>query len=154
MFTNKIITLLGDSKEMASSKSKIISGFETITLKRTPCYGTCPVYDVIISANGEVKYNGEAFVEKTGYHRWTIQPDAIEALNGAILKYGYFSIEARDISTYVTCNPSCVTSVLMKDGAFKEFENHHGNDQYPERLKRFERKTDKIIGVKDYVGKG
>ncbi|MCK9401477.1 MAG: DUF6438 domain-containing protein [Bacteroidales bacterium] len=64
---------------MGSSKSKNISGFQTITLKRTMCYGTCPVYDMEISANGEVNYNGEAFVEKMGHHRWSIQPDAIKS---------------------------------------------------------------------------
>lgn len=51
-------------------------------------------------------------------------------------------------------NPSCITSVMMKDGAYREIDNFHGNDQYPERLKRFERKIDKIIGIKDYIGKG
>lgn len=134
--------------------NKNISGFKTITLKRTMCYGTCPVYDVEISANGEVNYNGEAFVEKMGQHRWSIQPDAINALNDAIKKFGYFSIKAKEITTDVTCNPSCITSVLMKDGTYREIDNYYGNDEYPEKLKQFERKIDKIIGVKDYIGKG
>lgn len=139
---------------MVSLKSKNISGFTTITLKRTMCYGTCPGYDVQISENGEVNYYGEAYVEKTGHHRWTIQPDAIDALNDAILKYGYFTIKAKEITTEVTDHPSCITSVLLEDRTYREIENYHGNDQYPERLKRFERKIDKIIGVKDYIGKG
>ena len=42
----------------------------------------------------------------------------------------------------------------MNDGAYKEFDNYHGNDQYPERLQRFERKIDTIIGIKEFVGKG
>jgi len=162
MFTNKIITLLGDMQEMVSlitkpndiSKSKNTSGFRTITIKRTMCYGTCPAYNVEINEDGEVNYYGEAFVEKTGYHRWTIQTDAIDALNDAILKYGYFTIKAKEITRDVTCSPSCITSVLMKDGAYREIENYHGNDQYPERLKRFEGKIDSIIGIRNYVGKG
>jgi len=139
---------------MAPSKTKNLSGFKTITLKRTPCYGTCPIYDVNISENGEVKYYGEHYVEKTGHHQWSIPPDAIDALNEAILKNGYFTIKAREITEMVTCNPSCITSVLMKDGAFQEFDNYHGDNQYPERLQRFERRVDKIIGIKAYVGKG
>lgn len=62
------------------------------------CYWTCPVYDVQIGANGEVNYNGEAYVEKMGHHEWFVHPDAINALNDAILKYGYFSIRAKDIT--------------------------------------------------------
>lgn len=139
---------------MVSSKSKKISGFKTITLKRTPCYGTCPVYNVEIYAYGEVSYYGEGYVEKLGHHWWTIPPDAIDALNDAIVEYGYFSIKAKEITKDVTCSPSCITSVLLKDGSYREIDNYHGNDQYPEKLKRFERKIDKIIGVKDYIGKG
>lgn len=137
---------------MGSSKIRNLSGFKTITLERTMCYGTCPVYDVEIRDNGEVKYNGKYFVEKEGPHRWTILPDAVDALNDAILKFGYFSIKAREITRDCTCNPSCITSVLMKDGAYREIDNYYGNDQYPEKLKRFERKIDNIIGVKEYVG--
>lgn len=118
------------------------------------CFGTCPVYDVQISENGEVNYHGEAFVEKTGHHKWSIQPETIDALNDAILKFNYFSIEAREITTLYTDAPSCLSSVLMKDGACKKINNYHGNDQYPERLQRFERQIDKIIGIKEYVGKG
>ena len=101
-----------------------------------------------------VSYHGEYFVEKTGHHSWSLLPTAIDALNDAVLKFNYFNIKAREIKESVTCSPSCITSVLMKDGAYKEFDNYHGNNQYPERLKRFERTIDKIIGVKEYVGKG
>lgn len=65
-----------------------------------------------------------------------------------------FTINAKEITRYVTCSPSCITSVLMKDGTYREIENYHGNDQYPERLKRFEGKIDSIIGIRNYVGKG
>ena len=37
-----------------------------ITMERTPCHGTCPVYKLTISGNGEVTYEGHNFVEVEG----------------------------------------------------------------------------------------
>lgn len=36
--------------------------FDYIRLKRTMCYGTCPVYNVTVDKEGNVKYEGEMFV--------------------------------------------------------------------------------------------
>ena len=37
-----------------------------IAIKRTPCYGTCPIYDMVLRNDGSVVYNGERYVEKEG----------------------------------------------------------------------------------------
>lgn len=37
-----------------------------IGLKRTPCFGTCPVYELVLNNDGSVVYKGERFVEKEG----------------------------------------------------------------------------------------
>jgi hypothetical protein len=132
---------------------KELSRFETITLERTMCYGTCPCYVVEIKSDGGVTYHGEHYVEKIGDHSWTIGVDAIEALNETIQKYGYFSIEARVPTDEMTCNPSCITSVRLEDGRFREIDNYYGNDQYPKKLQRLEKRIDEIIGVQEYIGK-
>lgn len=46
--------------------------FEYIKLRRTMCYGTCPVYSVVVDKEGDVNYNGEMFVYKNGEHNWKI----------------------------------------------------------------------------------
>jgi hypothetical protein len=117
------------------------------------CYGTCPVYVVEIHSDGRVIYEGEGFVEKTGHHEWTLDPDAVTALNGAIKRYGYFSFEAREPTEMITCSPSCITSVLLEDGTYREIDNYYGSDAFPVKLQRFETKIDDIIGIKKYVGK-
>ncbi len=46
---------------------------DTITLERTRCFGFCPDYSVTINGEGQVTYEGRAFVGVTG--RQTAQAD-------------------------------------------------------------------------------
>ena len=134
-------------------KNKIISEFKTIFLKRTPCYGRCPVYEVKINSDGNVFYKGEMFVEKVGPHFWKIDTESINALNAAINKYEYFSIKAKEHSMPASCCPSCITSICLEDGTNRNINNEYGGDKYPKKLRKFERQIDKIIGIDIYIGK-
>jgi hypothetical protein len=40
-----------------------------VTLRRTACYGTCPVYSLEIFADGFIRYVGVNFVQYTGERR-------------------------------------------------------------------------------------
>lgn len=51
-----------------------------IELRRSACYGTCPVYRVIVHASGQVEWSGEAHVKRKGEHAWTVEPGAVEPL--------------------------------------------------------------------------
>ena len=121
---------------------------------RTPCYGYCPVYKVTILSDGTVRYFGEYFVEKEGNHTWQIDENEIDELNKAISTYGYFDIKAREEKEIerITCLPMCVASVLIEDGTYREIENYYGSKKYPEKLHRFEKRIDEIVGIADYVG--
>jgi TonB family protein len=47
---------------------------------RSACYGSCPVYTVRVSANGNVLWNGRMFVNARGEHRATIKAEDARAL--------------------------------------------------------------------------
>lgn len=47
---------------------------ESLTLQRTPCYGTCPQYTLYMEKNGMVKFAGKRFTEKIG--QWELKSDA------------------------------------------------------------------------------
>jgi hypothetical protein len=44
-------------------------GITQVGLARSPCFGECPVYDVVIHASGRVEYTGRMHVERLGEHR-------------------------------------------------------------------------------------
>ncbi len=58
---------------MACKKHRIHS----ITMERTPCFGTCPWYILEITENGQVRYWGKKDAPRVGYFESTIsQADA------------------------------------------------------------------------------
>lgn len=127
--------------------------FKSITLQRTACYGYCPVFSLVIFSDGHVLFNGEHFVEKKGKHSWNIGEDAITVLNDAISKHGYFTMLEKPTTEEMTCMPTCVTSILMEDGTFREINHDYGCNGFPKKLDAFENKIEKIVGANKYIGK-
>ena len=132
------------------------SNFKTIKLERTPCFGSCPVYKIEVSGTGKVEYNGEYFVEKKGAHTWQLSSKAVEQLNQLIKEIGYFTIKEKrqrgEFITIETCMASCITSVLLDDGSYRQINNNYGANIYQRKLSTFEYKVDELIGVKGYIG--
>lgn len=56
-----------------------------MTFKRTPCYGTCPWYEVTILQNGQAIYKGEKFVNMIGTYQTVFTPAELKS----ILRYAY-----------------------------------------------------------------
>ena len=87
------------------------STFRKITLRRTPCDGPCPVYELTILGTGEVTYLGEAHVAKAGAHSWRISGRRLERLAEAFERARYSRLEDRYTSREFTDAPGCLTSV-------------------------------------------
>ncbi len=67
------------SKEQAEPPVSISEG-DFVKLSRSGCYGTCPAYEVSVASNGDVTWNGTAFVYSAGIVHSRIEPDAAVAL--------------------------------------------------------------------------
>ena len=48
-----------------------------ITMQRTPCFGTCPVYTVTVTGRGDVQFMGTQFVSKEGESRKQVPVDSV-----------------------------------------------------------------------------
>jgi hypothetical protein len=56
-----------------------------VTLERTACFGTCPVYKVAIDADGAVRWRGEANVAHKGRARGHADPAKVAELVDAFM---------------------------------------------------------------------
>jgi hypothetical protein len=71
------------------------------------CFGVCPAYKLIIHGNGEIFYEGKAFVKEMGSRLAKISPEEVDKLIEEFLKINFFSLEedylqARDVSSAIT----------------------------------------------------
>ena len=113
---------------------------ELASIKRTPCYGRCPMYKLTIMDNGEVIYQGKQFVEKLGTYSGLLTSEDLMTILERAKETNYFELEdAYDVP--IADFPTCVTSVT-KDGKTNRVMNKQGA---PPSLKKFELYLDSLI---------
>lgn len=64
-----------------------------ITMEKTVCFGTCPVYKVQIYPNGLANYTGEMHVQKIGQYRRQLSPETISDLIRSFQRADFWSLE-------------------------------------------------------------
>ncbi len=120
--------------------------YMVISMKKTPCYGSCPVYEIEIYSNLEVKYKGERFVDKTGAYNSRISTSQLEDLKTAFNDAGFFEMEDEYVSS-VTDLPT--TYVFFSDGKkSKKIKDYTGA---PEALKLIESKIAELLETQKWV---
>jgi hypothetical protein len=60
-----------------------------ITLRRGPCYGWCPIFELTLRRDGKARWHGERFCEPLGDETGTISPSAFERVARAVIDEGF-----------------------------------------------------------------
>ena len=102
------------------------AGGTMITLERTACFGTCPIYTVSIDENGRILYNGLDFVTATGEQTAEIDPQQVQELVDFMVNGGYFDLEDAYTNRLITDMPSAITSLTV-NGKAKRIEHYFGD---------------------------
>ena len=128
-----------------------------ITIERTPCFGTCPVYTLSLTGEGVVTFNGVRFTRVTGQAMDTVPVDSVAALLGEIRKNGYFSMK----DSYTPSQPDAcglhhtdapsVTTSVKTDTESKQIVNYHGCSGAPASLRAVEDAIDRVAGTKQWL---
>lgn len=117
-----------------------------ITLERTACYGTCPVYTVSMSSDGEVKYSGSGHVRVSGSRTWKIDPAAVRAMADEMRKAGFF--EMKDAYEMMVTDLPTTYTTLAIGARTKKIKDYFGA---PAALKEIEARIDRVSGARGYV---
>ena len=76
-----------------------------VKLSRSACYGTCPSYEVTVSANGDVAWDGRGFVNSRGLAHAKIAPEAARGLIAQFQVPKFWAL-CRGYDASVTDNPA------------------------------------------------
>ncbi len=63
-----------------------------ISLERGPCFGSCPVYRVVMYGDGTVRYDGKDHVRLRGSQTAVIASENVKELAGEIERIGFFNL--------------------------------------------------------------
>ena len=125
--------------------NEVIARFETkdsiyASIRRTPCYGRCPIYEATIYKSGLVIYDGNRFVDKIGKHYSRLTTDQLNEIVAKANEIEYFQMEDKYDSP-VTDFPT-TTTVLNASGKSKTISNRVGG---PKSLKEYEKFLDELL---------
>jgi hypothetical protein len=129
-----------------------------VTLYRSPCYARCPVYEVSVTPDGVVKYEGRDQVLRHGTKTARIPQGRVDALIGELEAAGYFKFASRYrpservCGRYVPDAPTVITTVKL-GGVTKRIEHDHGCGSSPMALKVLESRIDEVLGTGRWTGR-
>jgi len=130
-----------------------------VTLERTPCFGTCPVYQVAISRSGTVRFDGQYHVTQPGEATTEIPAARVDSLLRELEAGGYFGfadayvMDSPACGQYATDSPTVITSASA-GGRTKTIRHDYGCQAAPRELGRLEQLIDEVAGTSRWVGRG
>ena len=135
-----VLFACGSSKKGTEIKIKEIKKELIISLERTPCYGTCPIYKIKIFSDGSAFYHGERFVEKIGNYEFSVSKETLNYILKKADEIGFFELEDK-YTANITDLPKTIT--FIKNGKHKKrVVDYYGA---PKTLKEFESLVDGCI---------
>lgn len=117
-----------------------------LSLKRTPCFGRCPVYTVELYADGRLHFEGDANTRERGAHEGKLTPEQVAAVTARV--------EASDFATWKTSYETHTVTdlpgaVLTWKG--KTIRHYHGDESAPTDLMALETDLDVLLGTSVWI---
>jgi hypothetical protein len=128
-----------------------------VTLERTPCFGSCPVYLVTASSSGAVRFEGKSHVSHPGSAAGRIPKARLDSLLAELEAAGYLDFE----ENYVPGSPACgnaatdlptVTTSVTLHRRTKRIEHYRGCAGAPRALSRLEERIDEVLNTAQWIG--
>ena len=131
-----------------------------ITLKRTACYGTCPVYELTIDAEGNVAFEGIKHTKTLGNATGKIGGNEIDRLISEFNSAGFLDLD--DNYDQKTCpdfatDMSTVVVSLKQNGQTKTVNHNLGcstkgdHKPYPPGLRELENTIDQAARTSQWI---
>lgn len=126
-----------------------------ITLERSGCGGTCPVYAVTIDAAGAVSFDGRQYVHAMGGRRRRVPVTGVAALMREAEQIGFFDLaddytftRLPDGTELLTVDAAVATLTIVHDGRTKRVID---GSYSPLELKRFADHIDAVTNTRPWL---
>jgi len=110
------------------------------SMRRTPCFGKCPTYEVIFYKDGKVLYEGNKFVKNEGFYAGQINIKTIALIQDKIREIDFFELDSI-YDAKISDLPSVILEVNIDDKKHKVIDRYKG----PIKLRDFEKFIDNIV---------
>jgi hypothetical protein len=135
----------------AHDAAPLVDADTLITLRRSECFGVCPVYSLSVSGDGTVSYVGTSYVKVRGVASGQISVSDVQELVNEMWDAGYFEMmEPSPCTSSFTDAPSVITSLRLGRETHR-VEHYHGNPCSPASLTTLEDRIDEVAGSERWL---
>jgi len=110
-----------------------------LSIKKTPCYGKCPVFEARFMSDGRVTWQGKKHTERIGHYEAFVNKDALSRLTAQIKSSQYFDLQPNyptNADRMITDLPQTITKVQI-DGKIWQITNNYDAPKALKDLERF-----------------
>ena len=122
-----------------------------ISLERTACFGSCPVYSLRIDSSGTISYQGEQYVATQGIQTSTITADQFRDLVEAFAKIRFFELHdtyrVGPGGVFRTDQPTALIGLIQNERT-KTITDY---DYAPPELRELERRIERTVNVHRWI---
>jgi len=143
LFTFLSLAFFSCGKSRKATQEKVETGTPAdleVSMERTPCFGTCPVYKVEIAQDGVLSWSGIRFTERKDVWQRQLSTNEKANLWIEIQKSGYFSLQNEYDEHQIADAPS----VLLKIKALGTEHSIKDRMGAPESLRNLENYIDTL----------
>lgn len=124
---------------------KTVSDLPVISMIKTACFGSCPVYEINIFYDGKVELKGEMFMDLIGGFRADLTKSELKQLINAFEERDFFAFED-EYSAKITDLPTTYLSFNYQ-GRNKKIKDYYNA---PEELKALEKMVAELLEKLDW----
>ena len=111
-----------------------------IKMEKTACYGSCPVYTIMIDQKGNALFEGVENTEHIGLYSFRLNKKQLELLRSYFSQAGFFDMEDK-YHAFVTDLPTIYVT-YHSDGKKKKIMDYYGA---PQELKDLEKQIESMV---------
>ncbi len=113
---------------------------EVISMKKGGCYGTCPIYDVIVYSDRSVKYRGKKFVDKNGIYAKVLSKENYKNLVSSFDEANF-----HEFQDFYESNIADLPEITLSYTKKKVKKTIKGKRERPEALHKLEFLLEQIV---------
>lgn len=125
------------------SIQETVAAYEVLRYRKTPCFGICPHFEMVVMSDGQATFNGERNVEMVGTWKGTWNQKQIGRVIKEANRIGYKNLQDEYDNKFVTDLPATYTTINFDgSGDVKTIMNRY---QGPAELQSLYKVIDEII---------
>lgn len=146
----------------SSAQKKDATGdITSILMHRSGCYGFCPIYEVTVTGQGDVTFDGHRFVEKTGKQHSKVSPSKFQQLAALVVQIGFFKLQdgyryKQDGCSEWWSDSPTVDIIVTRDSMRKHVSYYYGckGPSVANQIIALSEAIDKATGTSAWIGNG